>query len=90
MEVFRIDPNDEADYAVDWAPFIGADTIAAVSWTVPAGVTSVGQSNTATAAKIRLSGATLGAPYVVSCRITLTASGEKFEQDFTLVCEHRT
>jgi len=60
-----------ADFGLNWAPFLGSDTIQTVggsSWEVPAGITeesSPAPSNTATTTSIWLSGGTAGQEYVL-------------------------
>lgn len=71
MGQFLKDPNATLDYTVDWADWMPAgDSITTVTWVVPAGLTKTTQTNTATAATAWLSGGTVGARYVVVCRIT--------------------
>lgn len=67
------DPNATLDYGINWAEWLGADTIATVAWTVPAGLTQTAATNTTTSATIWLSGGTVGTRYAVACRITTTA-----------------
>ncbi len=78
------DTADVADYALDWAAFLGADTIATSAWTVPAGSGLVIDSatNTATMATVWLSGGTAGV-YAVANRIT-TAGGRTYERSVSL------
>ena len=52
------------DYTIDWGwgtdGWLGADTISAVDWTVPAGLTLDSDTNTTTTATAWLSGGTGG------------------------------
>ena len=63
------DPNSTLDYVVNWATFLGADTIASDSWIVPTGITSVTETNTTTTSTIWLSGGTVGTKYALTNRI---------------------
>ena len=62
------------DYTFNWADWLGVDTIATATWTVPTGLTKASQSNTTTTATAWLSGGKVGATYQVTCSIT-TAGG---------------
>ena len=84
----EVSPSAVLDYAEDWADWIGADTIASVTWAVPAGLTITAQANTTTKATVWLSGFVLGSTYEVSCRIT-TAAGRVDTRVFRLVCRKR-
>ncbi len=68
------DPNAVLDYSLDWATWLGADTISTSVWTVPTGLTRDSQSNTTTVAQVWLSGGTVGQLYAVNNRI-VTAAG---------------
>lgn len=63
------DPNAVLDYIVNWATFLGADTISSDSWVVPVGITSVTETNTTTTSTIWLSGGTIGQKYALTNRI---------------------
>lgn len=63
------DQNAVLDYTVNWATFLGVDTIASDSWIVPVGITSASESNTTTTSTIWLSGGTLGTKYALTNRI---------------------
>ena len=82
------DPHATLDYGVDWATWLGADTIASVTWVVPAGLTLVSQSNTTTVAYVWLSGGTAGTTYQVVCRVT-TAGGRIDDRTLELICKER-
>lgn len=76
LRTFTKDPDARLDYTVDWGAsgWLGADTIASVAWTVPAGLTSDANTSTTTTATIWLLGGTASTDYTVTCRIT-TAAG---------------
>jgi len=69
---FVKDPGARKDYQVDWSAWLGDDTISAVTWTVPNGLTNYATSNTDTVATIWLSGGTANTDYEVVCQITTT------------------
>ena len=76
------DPNSTLDFPVDWSEWLddSGDTISAVSWIVPAGITKASEEHTDTVATIWLTGGTAKAIYPVTCRVT-TAAGRI--EDFT-------
>lgn len=74
QQYFVKDPNAVLDYQINWATWLGSDTIASVTWTVSTGITKDSQSNTTTTATIWLSGGTAGTTYECVCRI-VTAGG---------------
>jgi len=76
------DPNDILDYTLNWADWLDGDTIAAATWTVPRGITSLQQVHTTTTTTIWLSGGAAGATYTPTCRIT-TASTPARVKDFS-------
>jgi hypothetical protein len=75
------DPQDLLDYGLDWSAWLDDDTIAASSWTVPAGLTLEDETNDTTATTVWLSGGTPHVTYEVVNHIT-TAAGR--EADKTL------
>lgn len=82
------DPEAVLDYAVDWSDWLGADTIASATWTVPTGLTKASQAETTTKSTAWISGGTAGTTYSVECRIT-TVGGRTDERTITLVCRER-
>jgi hypothetical protein len=63
-------PYATLTYTIDFTAWLPTgDTISAIVWTVPAGLTSVLESNTSTKASIKLSGGTQGKSYDVLCQI---------------------
>jgi hypothetical protein len=70
MQEFLKDPDATLDYSIDWSVYLGADTISAVTWTVPTGNTKVSDSHTTTVATVWLLGGAAGVDYPVTCRIT--------------------
>lgn len=81
------DPADNLDFSIDWTDQLALpttpDTISAVVWTVPAGLTAGNQSHASGIATTWLSGGTAGTEYVVTCRIT-TAAGRIIERSARL------
>lgn len=77
------DPSDLLDYSISWSGLLGSDTISTVTWTVPSGLVSESQSNTATRTTIWLSGGTAGTTYAVACLI-VTTGGREFERSASL------
>jgi hypothetical protein len=80
------DPNAALDYTIDWSDWLGADTIAASTWTVatPAGgLVSATPAITPTTARTWLSGGTAGQVVRVTNRIT-TALGRIDDRSFNV------
>lgn len=78
---FQKDPVATLDYSVDWSQWLGADTLATSTWTVPTGLTQVTASNTTTKTTVWLSGGTLGTVYTIKNLIT-TTGGRTDERSF--------
>jgi hypothetical protein len=74
MKTFFKDPDAVLDYNVDWEDWLGSDTIASVSHTVPTGLTLDSETYTNTVATAIISGGTAGTRYEITCQIT-TAGG---------------
>ena len=90
MARYLKDPAAVLDYGFDWSTdgWLGADTIATSTWTVPAGLTSEATSNTTTTATIWLSGGTVGQVYEVANK-NVTAAGRTDERSMTIRVENR-
>lgn len=73
---FIKDPNAVLDYQIDWSTWLGADTIATSTWTVPTGLTKDSDTSTTTTATIWLSGGTSGVTYRIVNHI-VTAAGRE-------------
>lgn len=87
--VFTKDPNATLPYSIDWgANWLGSDTIADSSWTVPAGLTQVSSSFTTKIATVVISGGTIGQSYDLVNRIT-TALGYIDERTLTIQVAER-
>lgn len=84
------DPDSTVDYSVDWASWLGADTISASTWlindTLSAsvdGITITATSNTTTTATAWMSGGTELTTYTFTNRIT-TSGGRVEDRSFTI------
>lgn len=78
------DPEAILDYTLDWATWLGADTIVgAPTWTVPPGITKNSQTNTTTTATVWLSGGAANNDYTIECKI-VTAGGRTDERSFII------
>jgi len=71
------------DYAIDWSDWLGTDTIATSTWSVPASLEQVSATNTTTTTTIwlRNSSAARGATFVITNTIT-TAAGRTEQRSF--------
>jgi uncharacterized phiE125 gp8 family phage protein len=69
VETYTKDPNDVRSVTLDLSAYLGTDTIATDTWTVPTGITKDSDSNTTTSCTGVFSGGTAGQTYVVSVRI---------------------
>lgn len=82
------DPAENLDFSMDWTDQLTLtptpDTITAMAWTVPAGLTAGAQYHATGIATTWLSGGTAGTDYAVTCRIT-TAAGRVIERNVRLL-----
>lgn len=84
MSEFTKDPDAVLDYTVDWATWLGTDTISTSTWpVVPAGITKDSDTNSTTIATIWLSGGTIGETYQLTNRI-VTAGGRTDDRTITI------
>jgi len=88
MNNFVKDPQATLDYLVDWAAYLGTDTIATSTFTADAGITSTQATNTTTTATVWLSGGSVGQAYKVVNKI-VTAAGRTDERTFLLSVQNR-
>lgn len=77
------DPDEIVNFGIDWADYLGSETITGSGWTVPSGITEVSSSFVATQATIKLSGGALGTTYRVTNRIN-TSAGETVDQSIDI------
>lgn len=82
------DPGAALDYGIDWDDWLGTDTIASSSWTVPTGLTQDSDSHDTTGTTVWLSGGTVGQFYLVTNHIT-TAGGRADERTIRIVVVDR-
>ena len=82
------DPQAVLDYGLNWATWLGTDTISSSSWTVPAPLTKDSDSSTSTLASIWLSGGIAGSSYNVTNTI-ITAAGRTDERSIRVVVKNR-
>jgi len=83
------DPNEVLDYSIDWRPrLVTGDTIATVTWTIPAPLTQGGTSNTNGITSTFISGGVEAATYSILCRIT-TTGGRTMDQTVKLKIKSR-
>lgn len=84
MATFDKDSDATLDYKIDWADYLGADTITSSQWILPsADITEVVSVNTTTAATIWLSGGVINRRYTVTNRIT-TSGGRTDDRSITI------
>lgn len=99
MPYLLIDPDETLDYARDWSGFLDdggspSDSILSATWTItpqeasPQAPVLSNPSNTATTAKVFVTGAVYGQVYRLANRI-VTAQGRAAERSITLRCEHK-
>lgn len=87
LATFSKDPNSVLDYTLDWSDWLGVgESIAAVQWIVPTGLTLVTATNTSSQATAFLSGGSDGTPYNVVCRITTDSAPARVD-DRTIILE---
>ena len=66
---FRKTKAAEKDFPLTWDDWLDGDTIAASTWTVPAGLTKVSESFTANSSTVVVSGGTVDERYTLTCQI---------------------
>lgn len=77
------DPDEVISFGVDWSEYLGAETVTSSNWTVPSGVTKVGQTLVGKQANVTISGGTLGTVNRITNRIT-TSAGETVDQSIDI------
>ena len=81
---FVKDPTDVYDYAMNWATWLGVDTIDSSTWAIaPAGLTEDSESETATVATVWVSAGTDGVEYTLSNSI-VTVAGRKAKRSMII------
>lgn len=81
--VFTKDPDAVLDYTINWATWLGNDTISTSAWTPDSGITVDSDTNTTTTATVWLSGGTVGTSYAVTNHI-VTAAGREDDRTITV------
>lgn len=82
MGSIQKDPDSTAQYDVEWADYLGADTLSTSSWVVPTGLTQAdGGSISGTITRVKLSGGTVGCDYLVTNRV-VTVGGITEDRSF--------
>lgn len=76
-------PAENLDYGFDWSAWLGTDTLATSTYTVPTGLTAGTAANTSTGTTQYMSGGALGQDYIVKNAIT-TAAGRTAERSAIL------
>ena len=81
------DADDTESYVFNFAGYLDGDTISAVEFSLPDGMTSVSSSYDDTTATIFVSGGDEYQTYRVRCRITTTAGRTKDKTYYVLIQE---
>ena len=85
---FVKDPSAILDYSVKWTDWLGSDTIATSSWSVPSGLTKHAETNNTTTATVWCSGGAVGKTYIVTNTIT-TAGGRTDEREIKITVQNK-
>ena len=84
LATFQKDPNDVLDYTVNWASWLGADTIVSSTFTVGTGLVVDSSSNTTTTTTVFISSGAIGQQYPVTNQI-VTSGGRTVQRSFQIV-----
>ena len=76
VDVAPVDPDAVIDYTIDWADWLGTDTIATSAWTIT-NASEASSSNTTTTAQVFIQSATKGK--IVEMRNRITTAGGRTE-----------
>ena len=90
MKGFVQDPQATLDYTLDWAPWLGSDTINVSTWVAdsPVVIESGSESQTDTTTTLFLSGGVHGSNYTITNTIT-TIGGRQDDRSFELRVRNR-
>lgn len=77
------DPDAEKPFDINWASWLGTDTIITSTWIVPDSITKMSDSHTTTRTQIWLSGGIPGTTVTLTNRI-VTAGGLKDDRSVKL------
>lgn len=83
---FIKDPAGTLDYSIDWADWLGDDSISSSSWTVPSGLVLGTSQVSPTVATAWLGGGTVGDSYYVTNHI-VTAAGRVDDRSLIIKVE---
>jgi len=86
-QIHTKDPNEVADYQINWATKLVTDTINTTTWVIPSGITKDSDSNTTQTTTISVSAGTDGTDYVLLNRI-VTVGGKTWEDWILIECRH--
>lgn len=88
IAVFQKDPNAILDYNINWALWLGDDSISSSAWTIPAGLGNAGVAFSRSSATVWLTGGTAGTSYSVYNQI-VTAGGRTEKRTIKIVVVDR-
>jgi hypothetical protein len=77
------DPNEVKDYTINWATWLGVDTISTSTWAADTGITVDSETESTTTATVWISGGTANNVYSLTNTIT-TATGRTEEQTIVI------
>jgi len=72
MKGFVQDPQAILDYTINWAPWLGDDTITLSTWVIESPMSSESESKTTTTTTIFVSGGDAGNNYVATNSVVTT------------------
>lgn len=82
------DPDDNADYSMDWENLLNGDSIQSSVWIVPAGLVAGDSTVSGDVTTVWLAGGTHGTVYRVTNRVT-TLGGRSFDRTGALLVRDR-
>lgn len=82
------DPNAILDYTINWSRWLNGDVISSILWTLPAGITDVGHTNSGSDMTIWLSGGTAGVNYDIVGEI-VTVGGRTDDRTLRIAVAER-
>lgn len=85
-KAFTKDPDAVLDYAIDWSDWLGTgETLWTSAWSVPSGITNIRTEKTGTKTTIWLGDGTANRDYLITNRITTTASPSRTDDRTLLI-----
>jgi len=88
MKGFVQDPQAILDYTINWAPWLGADTITLSTWVVESPMSSESESKTIDTTTIFLSGGEAGNNYIITNSV-VTTGGRRDDRSFEMRIRNR-